>query len=206
MAAALPPAIVRRIYELRKKGWRIDAIAKEVGAGRASVARYARLADKEIELGGAPAADLTEFEVQMLKELLHAYVVGRNDHRQLELFAEPSSALNEGEVSTARRLHVLVGRAEKRGAAIDLTGEHLQVLNRGEVRKVRGLLKHWRTLMRLGRDNEMLECLRCKTGFTQKKARLARGCPSCGCAVDFSAARVAKKGMVPSWWRLTKRR
>ncbi len=70
MTAKLPPAIQHKILQRRNSGARIIEIADELELSRHTVAGYCRIADQKTAIGRAPAATLTEAEVDRLRDLL----------------------------------------------------------------------------------------------------------------------------------------
>ncbi len=70
MTAKLPPAIQHKILQRRNSGARIIEIADELELSRHTVAGYCRIADQKKAIGKAPAATLTEPEVDRLRDLL----------------------------------------------------------------------------------------------------------------------------------------
>ena len=70
MTARLPPAIQQKILQRRNCGARIIEIADELELSRHTVAGYCRIADQKKDIGKAPAANLTEPEVERLRDLL----------------------------------------------------------------------------------------------------------------------------------------
>ncbi len=93
MTAKLPPAIQHKILQRRNSGARIIEIADELELSRHTVAGYCRIADQKTAIGRAPAATLTEAEVDRLRDLL----------RRLNLTATEFQGLTE----LARRVRKL---------------------------------------------------------------------------------------------------
>ena len=93
MTAKLPPAIQQKILQRRNSGARIIEIADELELSRHTVAGYCRIADQKTAIGRAPAATLTEAEVDRLRDLL----------RRLNLTATEFQGLTE----LARRVRKL---------------------------------------------------------------------------------------------------
>ena len=69
MPAKISKPTRKRIQEMYRGGARKTAIAAELGISRDTVARYTAAVDRELELGDAPAAVLTEDDVAALRVL-----------------------------------------------------------------------------------------------------------------------------------------
>ncbi|MSP93213.1 MAG: hypothetical protein EXR79_15675 [Myxococcales bacterium] len=73
MAASLSRPVQQRIRQLHEQGLRIGAVARAVGANRNTVARYVARLDAHEEVARSPAADLTAYEVALLRLLAARY-------------------------------------------------------------------------------------------------------------------------------------
>ncbi len=179
MAAELAPAMQRRIYELRKEGWRLDAIAKEVGCGRSTAARYAKRADNEVKLGEAPAADLNAQQVAMLRALadrgleLHQMGVEVDVAAHLPQFQDPR------EVEALKTLASTARRALDKGEPLTLTNGSW-IFTGKERGMLRRLAADGERLLQVARLMGLVECCHCKRKMVKLRVWWSGRCSHCG--------------------------
>ena len=177
MAAVLPPAKQRRIQELRKKGWRLEDIARDVQCGRSTAARYAAMVDREIKIGDAPAGQLSAEQVKMLAVLANDALRLVGCGQTVDLGERPLALLPEREVEALGLLAELALQAQANGERVSVTGgAAVSVALRRRLDAMERLLKRVSVLV------ERAPCSGCGREVTKAVLAELGCCPGCQAA------------------------